>query len=81
MMTQRGVPVYDMMGTRDRGYPAIASNGDKLVQLARQVVNLANGDGDAEDVKAIRAAIRQCVDMAQSMNTAAQSIKPLIIEE
>lgn len=80
----KGVPVYDMMGTsvtRDRGYPGVAAGASALVELARKVVNLANGDGDAEDVRMIQQAIDQCISTAARLKEKASGIKPLVTEQ
>ncbi len=75
-----GVRVVDMSGTQDRGYPGVVAGASSLMELARKVANLANGDGDAEDVEDIQASAAQCVGVAQRLLEKAKTIKPLVTE-
>lgn len=65
---------------KDRGYSDVSSLGQKAMEQGRRIANLANGDGDAEDVKDIKRAISDLMETASRLDAAGQRIKPLIQE-
>ena len=74
-------PRTDDAKTGDRGYPDIATLAGNVMRWAQRVANLANGDGDAEDVHDIKDAAQQTADIAAHLTSKARTIKPLITEK
>jgi predicted house-cleaning noncanonical NTP pyrophosphatase (MazG superfamily) len=65
----------------DRGYSDISSMAALLMRQAQKIANLANGDGDAEDVKDIKFAVSTVEATFGDLKRAAANLKPLIQEK